>query len=235
MRAVDWRPTCVGGSPVLDPFPWWVWLIRVRIFLARWGSIGASVAGVLLVVWIAQAPPDRRLGSLLDPLKADFRASTGVEPAREPPLRSEWEVVRDQLAAAHQHRREGRTKDALLGYATVMEAPFARTSDRQSAQAWSARLRLAEGERSALADLQRLASQRLEPRLYAHVAASAMQYVSPGSAKDFDASVNVEKRAIVSAATRQLMHASRVRGESGERARRWLDRVLARSATFFSP
>ncbi|WP_145204672.1 hypothetical protein [Planctomycetes bacterium Poly30] len=145
--------------------------------------------------------------------------------------KSRWEAARDRLDEAHRHRREGRTAAALRDYKTVMETPTARTSDRQTARAWSARMRLIDGERSALVDLQWLASQRLEPQLYAHVATSAMQGVPSAPSVDVD----IAKRAIVAAATRQLTRASRVRGESGERARRWLDRVLARSATFFSP
>ena len=100
----------------------------------------------------------------------------------------------------------------------------------QAAKVWLARLRLERGESTAIDELMALVRSHLPPQLYAHVAFTVLR----ANAKYDDPDSPVNSSAVLRAVIGQLERASCVRGALGERAKRWLQKVETKSASFFS-
>ncbi|MGK0483757.1 MAG: hypothetical protein ACJAQ3_003743 [Planctomycetota bacterium] len=189
-------------------------------------EVGLPTA-LLLLVWRLSIPD----GRVFNPKRGAFEPQVRAAALASAPKEADWVLARQELGAAHQLRREGQSVDAIRRYASVMNSDAARTSDRQLARAWRARLRWLRGEQSALDELQALARGRLSPQLYVHVAATLMQDGATTLGDEHAAA----KRAIIAEAERALERASCVRGGSGARAKWWLDRLRKKAAAFFSP
>ncbi len=206
---------------------WLVGRIRLREVL-QWGWILGICCGTWVALWAATSssdPPPR-------PKRAVFSVrDKGMATDGTPRTASPWMLARTRLEVAHRLRREGRLIESIRAYSAVADTAGARTTVRQAARAWRARLRLERGEVSALDELLVLSSERLPPQLYGHIATSVARAMPLSS----QAGGRAVTRAVMDAVTRGLTRSSSVRGASGERAQRWLTRVRATRAQFFSP
>ena len=202
-----------------------VWLLlglRCRIVFWRGRWVIVLLIAVGLAHWL-HGPLD---------LRPPQRWALPVEAATlgQSPALSGRTLSRARLAEANALRRGKHAADAIRAYSKVILAPGARLQDVQSARAWRARLCLERGEASALDELMALATERLPPQLYAHIASTVTAAPDPCDA----ANGSVTRASVFATVIDQLERESCVLGASGERASRWLQRVRRGGARFFS-
>lgn len=132
-----------------------------------------------------------------------------------------WQRARQLLDEASVHRRNGDWRPALELYRTVQRTTCVRAMDRDRAAYWQARLRVEQGEQSALLELENWVRESRDPMLLARTAQLAKREALRTSSSEWVTLVN----SLYSAAIDALKNRSAVHDENGERAKRWLDRL----------
>ncbi len=112
----------------------------------------------------------------------------------------------------------GDREGALVRYRSVLAAPFARDMDRERAAYWHARLRVEQGEQSALFELENWVSESRDPMLLARTAQLARREALRATSHEWLSLLNE----LYSVSIDALVIRSAVHDENGERAKRWL-------------
>lgn len=167
---------------------------------------------VVIVAWLVGHSPPRTKPSGA----GQVRAAAAGPPA--------WEDRRAELHAAHRARRAGDVIRAIGLYVALSRRGDARLADRETARYWQARLRIEEGECSALHDLESLVNETWDPARLALIALFMRRAMHELDALDGGCEVHHMQR-ILRVARSSLHAIARVDGMEADRARRWLARV----------